>query len=77
MRATFAADDWARADVVAEQRGQRAGLSGGRHRQNLEVRSQRAPRVEGEREAYIGGQVALVYFVEDHQARAGQFGIVL
>ena len=77
MRATFAADDWAWAVFVAEKRGQRAGLSGCRHRQDLEVGSQCAPRIEGEREAYIGGQIALVYLVEDHQACAGQFGIVL
>ena len=77
MRATFAADDWTGAVLVAEQRGQRAGLRGCRHRQDLQVGSQSAPRIEGEREAYIGGQVALVYLVEDHQARAGQFGIVL
>ena len=48
-----------------------------RHRQDPQVGPQHAAGVEGEGEADVGRQVALVHLVEDDQPDAGQLGVRL
>jgi hypothetical protein len=60
-----------------EQPGQRVDIGCRRHRQDPEIRPNRVGDVERQREPEIGGQVALVHLVEDHEADTRQFGIVL
>ena len=54
----------------AEQSAQRGDVGSGRHREQSQVGAQRCARVEGEGEPHIGGKVALVHLVEDHEAHA-------
>ena len=63
--------------VAAEQRGDPAGVEGGRHGQDPQVGAQHRPGVEGERQSQVGLEVAFVDLVEDHQADPGQRRVVL
>ena len=67
----------ARHDGGIEQRRQPLDVGCRRHRQQSEIRPDRRGDVEREREAEIGGQVALVDLVEDDQADAGELRVVL
>ena len=60
-----------------EERGESLDVGGGRHRQQPEVGADRRRHIECECEAEVGGEVAFVYLVEDHQTHAGELGIVL
>jgi hypothetical protein len=60
-----------------EQRGEALHVGGGRHGQQTEVGTNRGGHVEGEGQAEVGREVSFVHLVEDHQAHAGELGIVL
>ena len=55
--------------AVGQQAGEQRGVGRRRHRQDAQVGAQRRRRVERERQAEVGRQVALVDLVEDHQRR--------
>ncbi len=75
MRAALAGDD-GRGTVDADQRGKPGRVGCGRHRHDAQVGPQRC-RLERERQAEIGRQVAFVDLVEDDDRHAGEFWIVL
>ena len=62
---------------AGERGDQPRRVRGGRHRQQPQVGTDRACHVERQRQAEVGGQVALVDLVEDHEADAGQLRVVL
>ena len=64
-----ALDDGRRHAVDRQQAGEQRGVGGRRHRQDAQVGAQRRRRVERERQAEVGRQVALVDLVEDHRGR--------
>src|SRR6056297_1603497 len=70
-----AADDQHRR--VAEQFVQWLGSQRGRHHEQAQIGSQRLLRFPRQRQAQVGGERALVKFVEQHRGIAGEFGIAL
>ena len=62
---------------AAQSAGEALGVGRRRHRQDAQIGTQQAAGVEGEGEAEIGRQVALVHLVEDHHRDAGKLRIGL
>ncbi len=60
-----------------EHAQQPLGVRGGGHRQHPQVGADCRPRIERQRQPEVGGQIAFVHLVEDHQAHAVQGGVVL
>ena len=62
---------------AGEEASEARRVSGGRHRQNAQVGPQRRGHVEGQRQAEVRRQVALVNLVEDHGGDARQLRVAL
>ena len=60
-----------------QQLAQRLGIQGCRHRQQAQVLAQPGAHIQAQRQAQVGLQIALVEFIEDHQADAFECRIVL
>ena len=62
---------------AGEEASEPRRVSGRRHRQDAQVGPQRRGHVEGQRQAEVGRQVALVNLVEDHGGDARQLRVAL
>ena len=62
---------------VAEDSRQLGDIGRRRHGQQAQIGTHRVARIESERQPDVGGHVAFVHLVEDHQADARQLRVVL